>query len=211
MPVRPLVALAFVATFAMPKLAGAEQCSREEMAAAKPHFNSGAKAFRIGELQKAAEEFKAAYEACASPLFLYNLGQTYRQLKDPEKALYFYKQYLSTTPTTDERRADVQKWIEQLQREVADAAAANHALERSPAPSPPPPVPTAPASTPNASPTKHADLVVRDAAPSRKKPIYKQWWLWTAVGVVATGAAVGLALGVEHAKSSGYTAPGVTF
>ena len=79
----------------------ADECTPEEMAKAKPHFTDGAKAFRIGELPKAAAEFKAAYEACASPLFLYNLGQTYRQLKDSEKALYFYKQYLATTSPGD--------------------------------------------------------------------------------------------------------------
>ena len=34
-------------------------------------------------------------------------------------------------------------------------------------------------------------------------PIYKKWWLWTIVGVVAAGAGVGVGLGVHYGNSSG--------
>jgi len=37
-------------------------------------------------------------------------------------------------------------------------------------------------------------------------PIYKKWWLWTIVGVVAAGAGVGVGLGVHYANS-GDTVP----
>ena len=33
-------------------------------------------------------------------------------------------------------------------------------------------------------------------ASKKKKPVYKAWWLWTVVGLVVAGAAVGVALGV---------------
>ncbi len=37
--------------------------------------------------------------------------------------------------------------------------------------------------------------LVASAAP--KRPLYKRWWLWTTVGVIAAGAiATGLALGL---------------
>lgn len=39
--------------------------------------------------------------------------------------------------------------------------------------------------------------------PSRK-PVYKQWWLWTAVGVVVAGAAAGTAVALSSDKSTSY-------
>jgi tetratricopeptide (TPR) repeat protein len=206
-----LSVLALVSAFPRISPARADECSREEMATAKPHFNSGAKAFRIGELQKAADEFKAAYEACASPLFLFNLGQTYRQLKDFDKALYFYKQFLSTAPPSDDRRADVQKWIDQLDAQIA----ARHPVEKISPATPTAVDPPKSAVAPNAasaasSPTPTLAAVAEQ--PKRvRKPIYEQWWLWTTIAVVAAGAGVAIAFGVEDARSSGYTAPAVTF
>jgi hypothetical protein len=209
MLLRLLVALALLGGFVGTSVVRAEECSREEMARAKPHFNNGAKAFRIGELQKAADQFKAAYEACASPLFLYNLGQTYRQLKDPEKALYFYKQFLSTIPAADERRADVEKWVEQLQSQIASRAAPQ-APETRPASPVGAPAPAAVSATVPSHPTS-TDTGIRETRVPRRKPVFKQWWLWTTVAIVAGGIGVGVGLGLEHSRSSNYTAPGITF
>jgi hypothetical protein len=48
--------------------------------------------------------------------------------------------------------------------------------------------------------------VVELTQPPPKTPIYKRWWLWTAVGVgvaaVGVGLGVGLGLGLSHAPSS---------
>ena len=43
-------------------------------------------------------------------------------------------------------------------------------------------------------------------APSKQahKPLYKQWWLWTAVGVVLAGAAAGTAIALSADKSTTY-------
>lgn len=38
------------------------------------------------------------------------------------------------------------------------------------------------------------------AAASAKPPLYRQWWLWTVVGVAAVGVAVGVGLGLEARK-----------
>lgn len=45
---------------------------------------------------------------------------------------------------------------------------------------------------------EHPALSVTTARtrPVRHTPLYRRWWLWTAVGVVATGAAVGLGVGL---------------
>ncbi len=44
------------------------------------------------------------------------------------------------------------------------------------------------------------------SAEGSSTPIYKKWWLWTIVGVVAVGAGVGAGLGV-HYSNSGDSAP----
>ncbi|HEX6244318.1 MAG TPA: PEGA domain-containing protein [Polyangiales bacterium] len=37
-----------------------------------------------------------------------------------------------------------------------------------------------------------------------RKPLYKQWWLWTAVGVVVAGAATGTAVALSSDKTTSY-------
>lgn len=208
---RRQILAALVVVFAFTHGAIAEECSRAEKARAKPHFETGAKAFRIGELAKAADEFKAAYESCPSPLFLYNLGQVYRQLKQIEKAIYAYKQYLAATPADDERRDEVLSLVAKLEKQLDDErrpvtapAATTSAVDSTPATSQAAPAPTKTAlavrESPNPQPTT-----------GRRRPLYKQWWLWSIVGAVAVGAGVGIGIGVSQANKQPYFAPGVTF
>ena len=176
----------FVALFATAAPATADECTKDQKAASKPHFDEAAKAFRLNNLSKAADEFKAAYEACPMPLFLYNLGQTYRQLKDNEQALYFYKQFLSAVDQSDPRRGDVQKWIDQLNQQIEN----QQRLQQAPPPGPATPPPsTAQAITPS-TPTEE---------PPRTAP---HAWYRTSVAiagfslvglaVASTGVAAGL-------------------
>ncbi|MET0339447.1 MAG: tetratricopeptide repeat protein [Polyangiales bacterium] len=64
-----------------------------------------------------------------------------------------------------------------------------------------PPVAVAP--EPSALPLVPASMPAHDASPRR--PLYKNPWLWTGVGVLVAGAAVGLALGLR--KDAGTEAP----
>jgi tetratricopeptide (TPR) repeat protein len=54
----------------------------------------------------------------------------------------------------------------------------------------------------DASPAAHQP-VDAPAKPGRK-PLYKQWWLWTAVGVVVVGAAAGTAIALSGDTSTSY-------
>lgn len=47
---------------------------------------------------------------------------------------------------------------------------------------------------------------VPDSERSARPPLYKRWWLWTVVGVVAVGAATGLALALSNQHGSQYRA-----
>ena len=194
---RGLATIAFAAVvLTVGNYARADECTKEQKATSKMHFDEGAKAFRLNNLNKAADAFKAAYDACPLPLFLYNLGQTYRQLKDNEQALYFYKQFLSSTDATDYRRHDVEQWISQLKEQIES----QKRLQEAPPPGPEPPstAATTPATSPPSSEktSTRSDLTASKEAPPRKKSIAKQPWFWGVIGAVAVGVGVGLGVGL---------------
>src|SRR6185295_9104407 len=62
---------------------------------------------------------------------------------------------------------------------------------------------TTPAEPPPAAEPKHETPLVTAAPspPTERKPIYKKWWLWTTVGVVAVGVGLGVGLGLGLAPS----------
>lgn len=161
--------------------ARADECTKEQKATSKLHFDEGAKAFRLNNLGKAAEAFKAAYDACPLPLFLYNLGQTYRQLKDNEQALYFYKQFLSSTDPSDSRRHDVEEWIAQLNQQIENQRRIQQA---------PPPGPATPPGV-NASTATNIESVTRPAPPPLPVPWFRSPAGWSLVGAGAIAAVVG--------------------
>lgn len=77
------------------------------------NFDRAADAFKQGYAVESAETKKAAY--------LYNVAQAYRQGKRCKDAVFFYKRYLSlkdqdtVKPLRAERRAEIERWIAELQ------------------------------------------------------------------------------------------------
>ncbi len=89
-----------------------------------------------------------------------------------------------------------------------------------------PPTATAPPPKPEPKPApvavvkpepKPAPVLVASPAPSTSRfsstPIYKKWWLWTIVGVVVVGGAVGagVAVGVSRTPASHFGDRTITF
>ena len=83
----------------------------------------------------AVKEFQAAYVAFPNPLFLYNIGQAFRNAGKLEPAAAAYERYLAESPRAADRE-DVQTLIEQLR---GDLAAQKRRLESPAQPPPPPP------------------------------------------------------------------------
>jgi hypothetical protein len=196
--------------------------SAESGVAAKQHFDEGTKAFNLGEFPRAVLEYKAAYNAKPDAVFLYNIAQSYRLSGDLQNALFFYKSYLRNTPNASNKR-EVESRIRTLETQLAQSRAIATAPPNSPAPPtseapPAPPVAQQPAppvvetSPPVDQPvvtpppaelppsTSSTTLVARAPEHADRVPVYKKWWLWTAVGVVVVGAGlgVGLGLGLSH-------------
>jgi iron complex outermembrane receptor protein len=161
---------------------------------AKKHYLAGQKHFDLQEYTEALAEFKEAYRLLDDPVFLYNIGQCYKLLNNTEEALRAYKTYLSRAPEAP-NRADVERKIAALEeKRAAEQRAADEAAAAAKRAEAPPPAPVV---TPTPAP------VLVASAPPPRTPVYKKWWLWTTVGVVAAGVGLGVGLGLGLNQSKG--------
>ena len=117
------------------------------------------------------------------------------ELGHKREAVREYRAYLNNVDNA-ENRDSVRQIIGQLERDIAaedQRAAAAAAAARTKATDAMVTAPKA-AATATIDPTA-ATLTASAPAPAEHKPAYKKWWVWTIVGgVVAAGAATGLAI-----------------
>src|SRR3954453_687611 len=124
-------ALAVLLAFSIAGQARAQNPSPEELA--RRHHERGTTFYNLGQFEDAISEFRKGYEQKGDPVFLLNIGEAYRQLGAHEKALFFYRRYLSAMPSAP-NRAEINEKIAALQQLV-------DAQERARPPAPPQPVP----------------------------------------------------------------------
>jgi tetratricopeptide (TPR) repeat protein len=136
--------------------------SHEDVATrdAKRHFKQGEKLFALGRFDAALSEYEAAFDARPLPAFLFNIGQCHRNLHQYDAAIFSFRKYLRLAPDASNRAA-----VEDLIRDLEH----RQAVERA-----------------------RADQRETDRARAARhhpghRPLYKKWWVWTTVGVVAAG------------------------
>lgn len=188
----------------VPSVAGAQgETAEQQKNRARELYKHAQVQFRVGDLKQAADEFKKSYELYPAPETLYNLAQTYRLLKNYEQAIFQYKQFLHEGHPSESDRKLIDERIAEME---ALLAAQRHTQEA-------PPVGTVPAvEKPTSAATGIAPVSISTENDRRQRqPIYKKWWLWTTVGVVAVGVGLGVGLGIGLEKNGTYHAPGVTF
>jgi tetratricopeptide (TPR) repeat protein len=134
------------------------------------HVAQGHRLYLLGRYQDAIGEYRRAYELRADPQFLFQIAEAYRQLGATEQALFYYERYLAGAAAGPDRAV-----AEQRVAEIESLRAAP------PAPSPAPRLVAAPGAT--------AAPIVR-----RPAPIWRRWWLWTAIGVALAAGATAAAL-----------------
>jgi tetratricopeptide (TPR) repeat protein len=171
--------------------------SADDRAHARAAFRSGSQHYNLGEFQQALDSFKEAYRNYEDPSFLFNIAQCERQLGHKREAVREYRAYLHNSDNADNRET-VKQTIAQLEREIAaDDQRAAAAVARADASNS-----TTTATTPTTAATAEPATNVLTASappPTDRKPAYKKWWVWTIVGgVVAAGAATGLALALTR-------------
>lgn len=179
----------------------------------KTHYDLALALYQAQKFEESIPEFKAAYQLSPKPALLFNLAQAYRKAGHPREAIEHYDLYLSATPQLDgdmrhkvdgylaEARNTLASLELEMKRRLAEEKAA-HEHEHEQGPAPPPPAPAAappPAAVLTAQSPGPLTSGIQDTPAPSRPPLYKRWWLWTAVGgAVAAGVIVGVAVGTHH-------------
>jgi tetratricopeptide (TPR) repeat protein len=134
-------------------LAHGRQRSAEKIKAqAMEHFDAGKTAYRLRDYDTAISEWKNGYQIKTDPVFLFNIGQAYREKRDFENAIAFYTSYLKEDPSAknrdlvEQRISEMKEAMEQ-QRKAAENPPSGpvkpdpNANETPTPPEPPPPSP----------------------------------------------------------------------
>jgi len=165
---------------------------------AKDAFKRALQHYNLGDFKSALDEFKEAYLDYPDPSFLFNIGQCQRQLGLKQESLLSYRAYLREADQP-RNRDEVQNLIHNLAQSIHAEELARHGKpEGAMIPGDTGTV-EKPANGPTATTSSPTTLTASE--PPRRQPVYKKWWLWTAVGVVAVGVGVGLGVGLSSSST----------
>ena len=195
---------------------------------ARVEFEKAQIQYKLGHFDQALEGYGRAYELFHAPAFLFNIGQCHKNLKNYERAIFFFEGYLReekdpqkrqlAQELADESRAELDKQQKQAARAAAAAGApsaaaaqgsetkggtASHGAPRAETvpPRAPEPRTVQPLVAAQDAPAVGGPPAA-DAAPAPKSG--SSWWLWAGIGVAAAVLAGGVAY---WATGSGTTVP----
>ena len=162
----------------------------------------GATAFAAGDYERALAAYQRAYlEDIDEPQYLLRLADCYRALQRTAEALRFYRLFLHERPHTPER-ASVEASIAALAHPPPLPMPTSQAQ---PQPQPTPPAQPTPQVQPTPTPLAASVQADRPAAAAPARPIWRRWWLWTAVGgAAAIGVGLGVGLGTRSSGSGSF-------
>ena len=184
--------------------ATAHAASTAERAKARETFRAAQQHYKLAEYAQALDAFKETYRLVEDPSLLFNIAQCYRQLNKKEEAIRFYRTFLHDAPDNGDR-ASVQQIVAALEKAIKEDSAAR-AVPPDTTIGPPnngPPAPPPATVVEPVKPPEPAPVPVVTVAHAEKTPVYKRWWLWTAVaGVVVVGAGVGLGIGLTRVPAA---------
>ena len=213
----PLLLAAMLLALTAPGTAEAQRRGKGKRALraeAKALFQEGQKHYTLGEFEEALKDFSAAYDKLPMAAFLFNIAQCHKEMKNFERAIFFFEGYLRDAPQAGNRemieeligesRGAMEKQQEaarlakiEADRKAAEAAQREAARKEAEA---------ARLAAADGRAAEMAELrkiaeemkAAKDnpafqppgTAPGPKGPsITKRWWFWTAIGAVALAAA----------------------
>ncbi|HZS42419.1 MAG TPA: tetratricopeptide repeat protein [Polyangia bacterium] len=183
----------------------------DDVRRARQLSDEGLAQFNRGHYRQAIEAFEASFALRRLPVLLFDIAQAYRLDGDCDRALEHYRRYVREAPDAANRTL-VDGFIAEMERcarppEPSVTAPPPAVIEAAPpavTEAPPAPIAPPPATAPSPAPSARPELVAPPSSAPARRPLYKQWWLWTAVGVVVVAAGVGLGVGLS---SGGPPAP----
>lgn len=135
-----------------------------------------------GHWQMALSLFESLYARYPDPRMSYNIARALHQLGRPAEAVPKYQHFLSSGVETDSTQlAKARRYLDQAQQEAS-------------------PPPSMQRLTPDyKTSTEQLAVALQPSLATEKdlqKPVYKQWWLWLALGSVACATAIGVSVGL---------------
>ncbi|MFB1479174.1 tetratricopeptide repeat protein [Corallococcus sp. RDP092CA] len=97
---------------------------------ARERFSEGNLAYDLGEFDRALKSFSEAYRLKPLPAFLFNIAQCHRQLKNPSRAAFFYRRYLSLSEGEPANADVVRELIAEMDAQVRVQEAQRRERER---------------------------------------------------------------------------------
>jgi tetratricopeptide (TPR) repeat protein len=170
----------------------------EARANAKAEVAKAQVEFQLGRYDRALEGYTSAYEIYPVPGLLFNLGQCHRNLKNFERAIFFFEGYLRESPKLDkdqravtegliaESKAALELEREREQAEAQKTAAAVAARAKLPRSDP---TPARPALVLSGDRDQSRDQLL-DRLQTQSRPhrsIARRWWFWTVIGLSVAG------------------------
>ncbi len=148
---------------------------------ARAHVTSSQEAYNLGKFELALNELEAAYKLKPVPGLLFNFGQCHRQLRNYERAAFYFKAYVDSGlegPQVEVARSLADEMTAKQTELVAEQAkAAQLQREREEA------------ETKRNVDLELARLKQKTALGSGPQvtpdPVYKKWWFWTGIAVLA--------------------------
>jgi hypothetical protein len=168
----------------------------DDVQRAREHHKAGDQAFKDGRYLDAYKEWEAGFNLSPRPLFLLNMAHAERRRGELKNARTLYRRFLLMEPQT-KLRGEVESVLAEIDAALAEAPVPAPAAQPEAPPLAPPEVTTAPPppellGSPNEPPSGPPPFVSTALPPSEAeptaRPLYKQWWFWTGIGVVAAAA-----------------------
>jgi tetratricopeptide (TPR) repeat protein len=176
--------------------AGAARADDE--AEGRGRFKRGQELYNDGRFLEAAAEFEAGFAAAPRPLFLLNIGHSYRRAGELRKAKRAYELLLRVDPTTQYRAE-----VESLVTTIDDALQSAEPLPGSTSASGPSQrFDGTSAATPPAPPLVTA---TGPASETESRPLTRNPWFWGVVGGVLVAGVVGAVIGLNRSAGCNYS------
>jgi tetratricopeptide (TPR) repeat protein len=156
--------------------------SEDRTEEAKGLFNAGRASFDAGRYADALEYFQRSYAISGKPALLYNIGLAFDRLREDEKALQAYDQYLTQAPDAPNRSE-----VETRAAAIREALSRRQAAPAATAPTPEQTAHAAPSATAPAQPVATQPIPEAEERDSGEGGLLTKWWFWTAVGVAVAG------------------------
>jgi tetratricopeptide (TPR) repeat protein len=167
-------------------IAGSARADNKDQA--RVHVQAADIDYKLGKFDEALAEYSKAFELFPAPPLLFNLAQCHRNLKNFERAIFFFEGYLRESPNApnralvedllkESRAALDQQRSDEAARKAADDARLRAATEE--------------AHRHMEDDARRRQEEDRRAAEARRKAeaddahgrkFYQRWWFWSAVG-----------------------------